>query len=321
MDIVFAYPYEIGTDHQIIIWQSPCSFQILSLSDFIQTSNDICRIVCQTPLLTGELSAVIIAYKGLWLGTWWTEGFFKALQESVGFGDFSMTSIAALLRWGRFPLLSPKLLPFLRSLLENYPDQVLLAWVFNEGLLFDLKFSPKTEEENAALRYFLLDNRLTDNLISQLLSRFNIVSSEEISVRSIPNEDILGFLAWARQKIIDISPLLFAFLVKKVVLQVKKEKGIDVASWLVQKTVADILGISDYVFRDVCREMEELRINAAREAGVDEAFIDSGLARRSIHWLKGFPLGKWSRPNILAACSFPYLRKLLCINLINSAYK
>lgn len=305
--IKFKCAYELGEEHQVFIWDSTCTLREVP-GNCIEQSKDN-----DSWYISFEISpdiAVMVAYRGLRVGTWWGERFFPTLLGSSRI--VSPTAIAALLRWGRFPIVSSQLYSFVQRLLQTHPTDVIAAWILDEGLPEGLKHAMVSEGEKAALRYYLLDLRVGNMLNQLMISRYFTRPTKQTI------DEIIKYLGWCRVKINDVSPLLYADLVRRIVRRIKADLGVIAARDMVHRLELEILQLKNP--GKINEEREKLGELAAKEANVDYFFIKNGIVRRALDWIYQRPLGNWSRPNILAACSFPYLRKYLCVSLINAAY-
>jgi hypothetical protein len=307
--IVFTQIYHKSKDHLILIWTPTGNVEIIRFENDIQhIVKDNVSIWTISTNINNEF-AIMVAYRGYWVGTWYSDNFFEYLQENVRNVN-SHEFVAAMLRWSKSPLLSNKLRPIVQIMLTLNQDQVVFAWLFNKGLPAPLVFSPMNEEEKAALRYYLLDLRLNNGSFKRLTDMY-LDNYLQLNVLQLSL-----FLKNIKEKVSDITPLLYVSIVKHFVYKVKKEVGIIEAEKLVNLIKADVLGLEKYTYKDFQRCLEILSNYAANESGVDITFIEVGLVNRSLDWLHGISLGKWGRPNILSACSFPYLRNYLCANIL-----
>ncbi|GAB6179011.1 hypothetical protein JCM14036_03300 [Desulfotomaculum defluvii] len=306
--IVFNCAYDAGKEHRILIWDPPGTLREIPGELIEQLKDGQSWFV---PYVVSAETAIVVSYRGFRVGAWWGERFFQALLMSPKITSPATT--AALLRWGKFPILSSQAHRFVVRLLKTYPMDVIAGWILDEGLPEGLRHGNSGEPEKAALRFYILDYRLGNKLNELMTNRYFKNTTEQHTA-----EDLVRYLSWCRAKINDISPLLYADLVRRNVRSVKTELGVIAASNLVQRLEMDILQLKNP--SKINDERENLGLLAAREANVDYFFIKNGIVRRALDWIYQRPLGNWSRPNTLAACSFPFLRKYLCLSLINAAY-
>lgn len=303
--IWFNYTYELSAPHTVLVWSPHETIELFDYQQVNQMCNDLnCSWLIPNPITKESLG--VVSYKGLWVGGWWEDDFINKLEDLSSSSE--ILTAMALIRWAHLPVLSPEWTKAMRQFVLKNPTESILAWVFDQGLPWSLKHSARTEQENAAQRYFLLDIHPSNVLCDIILDMY--------PGRLVNNEELLYFCRWLRRKVEQVSPLLFVEFIRNIVRRFKGQFSLGDMQSLVHHLQNDILGCKEYDDRRYLEIVESLSHFAATEAGVDPFFIEAGIVKKAHRWIAGKSFDQWTRSNIAVACSHLPVQKLLTLSLL-----
>ena len=145
--LCLSHAVEPGPAHQIVVWNSGESAQVMSAAGIVNWQGDEWHAIL--PASYSEFDFVAIAYGGARIGTCWTGE--PSLWSVVSSEDAALET-AAMLKWMHAPIVAPNWLNAVRMLANRFPVPTLRAWLLDEGLPEGLVHEATDEHWRAAVR-------------------------------------------------------------------------------------------------------------------------------------------------------------------------
>ena len=163
-----------GLRHEIAFWDIGTPPVLRQAGEIVEHRGDQWYI----PSTDGSsrCCCVAVAYEGEILGSWWPE----EIAQISATGEESALTTAAMLKWIRAPIVSSRWLGAVRAFAQQYPAQVLAAWLSDEGLPEGLTYgSVPAEQWGAAVREIFAGWNPDPELASDVIQALGGVAPDE----------------------------------------------------------------------------------------------------------------------------------------------
>lgn len=293
---------EPGEKHSIVWWNengevgklTPDYYEEEPDRDKADTASAGCWWVCRLPETLNRFIAVAIADDGVWLGSWWEDGWAAFLPPIAGREPLFA---AALLRWFRLPILSRDALPTVRNLSLQRAPEFLSAWLKDRGLPEWLKAAPQNHGFLSAARV----------LFRQWWPDIETARFVLLMLADARKTDTLNNALPAVAKLLcRVDPLLLAAVLKAV----KGRLLISSSSQLRMQLVGCDTKSECHTHK------QELVAMCADELNVSRNFIQTDLLDSAARWVSGYELRPYETANLALATQNEKARLLLALHLL-----
>lgn len=137
----FHHSLEPSRHHEIVFWNIGDPPMLRRAEGHVEHRDN--RWYLPSTEVSSGYCCVAVAYEGAILGSWWPE---EIAQINVT-DKQSALAAANMLKWMRAPIVSSRWLGAVRAFAHQYPAQVLVAWLSDEGLPQGLTYGSVAEEQ------------------------------------------------------------------------------------------------------------------------------------------------------------------------------